>query len=183
MWYIINAIWNTCWYYLGYKEKPPVHAHVNSDENIEWYKNYQDPLWCNMMKRAQKIMFDNEMDPIEYMDRINIDRAHALALFDHRLRPWQNTRLIMNFYKYPDMNLKIIKDKKYIGDLINYIYTDIINEFGIISIYIDSQLHIIVNDKFTTNEPLIKLIKSLSDIDINIPVVYKVQNKIEIDAS
>lgn len=41
------------------------------------------------------------------------------------------------------------------NELINYIYTDIINEFEINSIYIDSQLH------FTVNEPLINTIKSL----------------------
>jgi hypothetical protein len=176
MWEYIKYLVDTWWYILGYKSLN-IKSHDNTTDDIEWYKNYKDPLWERMSIRAQRFMINHEMDPIEYMDRIGIDRIHALALFDHRLRPWYDTKLIMNFYKLPDMTMVIIKDYKYITDLINYIYTDILSELGIISIDInESALIINTNDNFIDQniDELIKLISQLSRNEY-----YLVKKKIE----
>lgn len=164
MYAYIKYLVDTWWYILGYKSLNIKHRDNTSDD-IEWYKNYKDPLWERMSKQAQKFMVNHEMDPIEYMDRIGINRMYTLALFDHRLRPWYDTKLIMNFYKLPDMTMVIIRDRKYVTDLINYIYVDIINELGIISIDISkSTLGLTINNKFNDQniDELIKLIVQLS---------------------
>lgn len=141
MWYYITKLWETINYYVPvWSTKPQPVARTNSPEDIEWLKNYKDSRWMYMMKHAQEFLYEHQMDPLEYVMRIKANKKYLLGIFDHRCRPYYNVREQMEYYRQPDMDMTVIKDHNYATNLINLVYSDILNEFGFSKVQINDNV-------------------------------------------
>lgn len=115
--------------YAGYQDPPP-ETKKPSKEDLEWYRNFCPESWKWIMKRAQRVMVEFDMDPLEYTLRLGADPKYMLGLFDHTLRPYYDPEQTSLYEQKPDMDMVITKDAKYLQTLINTLYRDILDTNG-----------------------------------------------------